>query len=306
MHVIITGGTGLIGRALSASLAADDHRVTVLSRNPDRAAGLPGGVQVARWDAHTSQSWAHLADGADAIVNLAGENIAGGLWTKKRKRRLHDSRVKAGQAVLQAVQATAQKPRVVVQSSGIGYYGPRGDEEITEEAPAGDDFLSRVALDWEASTAPLDAVGVRRPIIRTGVVFSTRGGALPLMRLPFRFFVGGPLGGGQQWLPWIHIADEVRAIRFLIENPQADGPFNLCAPNPLTNAALSRVLGQVMGRPAWMRAPAWALRLFLGELSTTLLHGQRAVPRRLLELGFTFQFPEAQAALRDLLQGEKP
>jgi uncharacterized protein (TIGR01777 family) len=302
MHIIITGGTGLIGRALSASLAADDHQVTLLSRNPHRAAGLPDGVQVARWDARTAQGWAHLADGADAVVNLAGENIASGLWTKKRKRRIHDSRVKAGQAVVQAVQAATQKPRVVVQSSGIGYYGPRGDEEIAEDAPAGDDFLSRVALDWEASTASLDAVGVRRPIIRSGAVFSTQGGAFPLMRLPFKFFVGGPLGSGRQWLPWIHVADEVRAIRFLIEHPQADGPFNLCAPDTLTNAALMRVLGQVMGRPAFMRVPAWALRLSLGELSTTLLHGQRAVPRRLLELGFTFQFPEAQAALRDLLR----
>ncbi|MGD9099430.1 MAG: TIGR01777 family oxidoreductase [Anaerolineae bacterium] len=302
MHVIITGGTGLIGRALSASLAADDHQVTLLSRNPDRAAELPDGVQVARWDAHSGQGWAHLADGADAIVNLAGENIASGLWSKKRKRRIHDSRVKAGQAVVQAVQAAKQKPRVVVQSSGIGYYGPRGDEEIAEDTPAGDDFLSRVALDWEASTASLDAVGVRRPIIRSGAVFSTQGGALPLMRLPFKFFVGGPLGSGQQWLPWIHVADEVRAIRFLIEHSQADGPFNLCAPDTLTNAALMRVLGQVMGRPAFMRVPAWALRLSLGELSTTLLHSQRAVPRRLLELGFTFQFPEAQAALLDLLR----
>ncbi len=301
MHIIITGGTGLIGRALSANLVADDHNVTLLSRNPGRAVGLPDGVQVAEWDARSAQGWVHLADGADAIVNLAGENIASGLWTKKRKRRIYDSRVNAGQAVVQAVQAAAQKPRVVVQSSGIGYYGPRGDQEIAEEAPAGNDFLSRLALDWEASTASLDAVGVRRPIIRSGMVLSTQGGALPLMRLPFKFLVGGPLGGGRQWFPWIHVADEVRAIRFLLEHPQADGPFNLCAPNPLTNADLSRVLGQVMGRPALMRAPAWALRLFLGELSTTLLHGQRAVPRRLLELGFTFQFPQAQSALQDLL-----
>jgi uncharacterized protein (TIGR01777 family) len=302
MRTIITGGSGLIGRALAANLTADGHEVIVLSRNPDRATGLPKGVRAERWDGRTAEGWSHLADGANAIVNLAGENIAAGRWTAGRKRRIRDSRLNAGQAVVQVVEGATHKPKVVVQSSGIGYYGPRGAEEITEEASAGNDFLSQVAIDWEASTAPLDDMGLRRPIIRTGVVLSTQGGALPRLLLPFKLFVGGPLGGGRQWLPWIHIADEVSAIRFLMEHPEANGPFNLSAPNPLTNADFSRVLGKVIKRPAFLPTPGFALRLVLGEMATALLDGQRAVPRRLLDLGFAFRFPEAEAALRDLLR----
>jgi uncharacterized protein (TIGR01777 family) len=309
MRVIITGGSGLIGRALSANLAADGHEILLLSRNPDRVTGLPNSfgassterVRAARWDGHSAEGWGHLADGAGAIVNLAGESIAAGRWTPERKRRIRDSRVNAGRAVVEAVQAAASKPGLVIQSSGIGYYGPRGDEEITEKDRVGSDFLSQVCIDWEASTAPLDKLGLRRPVIRTGVVLSAQGGALPRMLLPFKLFAGGPLGGGRQWFPWIHIADEVSAIRFLIEHPQATGPFNLSAPNPLTNAQFSRLLGCVMGRPAFMPTPGLALRLLFGEMATVLLDGQQAVPQHLLELGFGFRFPEAEAALRDVL-----
>jgi hypothetical protein len=203
--------------------------------------------------------------------------------------------------VVQAVDAASVKPRVVVQASGTGYYGACGDEKITEEASPGQDFLGRTAVEWEACTAPVESLGVRRAIIRSGLVLSTRGGAFPLMVLPFRFFVGGPLGSGRQWLPWIHIADEVGAIRLLIENEAAGGPFNLAAPNPLTNADFGRALGRVLRRPGFMRAPALALRLLFGEMSTVLLDGQRAMPHRLSELGFAFRFPDVEAALRDLL-----
>jgi uncharacterized protein (TIGR01777 family) len=301
MRTIITGGTGLIGRALSASLVADGHEVIVLSRNPQRATGLPDGVQVQGWDARTDEGWGQLVNGAQAIVNLAGASIAGGRWTAKRKRLIRESRLNAGQAVLQTIRTAADKPQVLIQSSGIGYYGPRGAEEITEEAPAGDDFLGRFAAEWESVTAPVEELGVRRAVIRTSAVLSTRGGALPLWLLQFKLFVGGPLGNGRQWLPWIHIADEVRAIRFLMEHPQACGPFNLSAPQPLTNKDFGRALGQVLRRPAVMPAPAFALRLVLGEMADVLLMGQRAIPRRLLDLGFSFQFPEVKAALQDLL-----
>jgi uncharacterized protein (TIGR01777 family) len=195
----------------------------------------------------------------------------------------------------------SNKPRVVIQASGVGYYGPRGDEELTEEASPGQDFLARTAIEWEASTVPVEPLGVRRAIIRSGAVLSIKGGAFPFMLLPFRLFVGGSVGSGRQWLPWIHIADEVRAIRFLIENETASGPFNLVALDLLTNAEFNQVLGRVMRRPALMRVPAFALRLLLGEMSIILLEGQKAIPRRLQELGFTFRFPEAEAALRDLL-----
>ncbi|MFH0768850.1 MAG: TIGR01777 family oxidoreductase [Chloroflexota bacterium] len=301
MRVLITGGSGLIGRALSANLARDDNEVIILSRQPERIIGLPSGVSARWWDGCTIEGWHSLADGADTIVNLAGENISSGRWTDKRKRAILQSRVNAGRAVVQAVKAAAHKPRIVIQASGVGYYGPCGDEEITEETPPGHDFLAQLAAYWESSTASLESLGVRRAVIRTGVVLSIEGGALPRMVLPFRFFVGGRLGPGRQWFPWIHIADEVGAIRFLIENEAASGPFNLAAPVPLNNAEFSRLLRHQLRRPSLMSTPAFALRLLFGEMATVLLDGQRAIPRRLIQLGFTFRFPEPGPALMDLL-----
>lgn len=301
-QAIITGGTGLIGRALAAELVAAGYEVVVLSRNPQRAHGLPTGVQVEAWDGRTAQGWGGLADGTHAIVNLAGENLAGGRWTAERRHRIRQSRLDAGQAVVEAVRAAKRKPAVVVQASGIGYYGPHGDEEVTEDFPPGEDFLGRLAVEWEASTALVESLGVRRVVIRTGVVLSREGGALPRLALPFRFFLGGPLGNGRQWVPWIHIADEVRAIRFLLENEEARGPYNLVTPNPVTNRELARALRQVLRRPSWLPVPAPALRLALGEMSAVLLTGQRAFPRRLLEADFRFQFPEISTALQNLFQ----
>jgi len=301
VRVLITGGSGLIGRALAAELARSGNEIIILRRTPERIIGLQAGVLAERWDGRTAEAWYALADGADAIVNLAGENISSGRWTEERKRAILQSRLNAGRAIVQAVQAAANKPGVVIQASGIGYYGTHGDEEVTEETPPGHDFLARLAVDWESSTASLEALGVRRAVIRTGVVLSTDGGALPRMLLPFRFFVGGRLGSGRQWFPWIHIADEVGAIRFLLENRAASGPFNLAAPFPITNAGFSRLLGQRLRRPSLMPTPAFALRLLFGEMATALLDGQRAIPQRLLQLGYTFQFPEAGQALKDLL-----
>ena len=301
MRVLITGGSGLIGRALSANLARDGNEVIILSRQPERIIGLPAGVSAKWWDGHTSEGWSSLVDGTDAIINLAGENISSGRWTDERKSRILESRLNTGRATVQAVEAAPRKPRVVIQASGVGYYGTGGDEEITEETPPGRDFLAQLAADWESSTVSLKSLGVRRAVIRTGVVLSTEGGALPRMLLPFRFFAGGRLGSGSQWFPWIHIADEVGAIRFLIENDTASGPFNLTAPVPVNNAEFSRLLGQQLRRPALMSTPAFALRLLFGEMATVLLDGQRAIPRRLIQLGFTFRFPKAGPALRDLL-----
>lgn len=301
MRIIITGGSGLIGRALATDLARNSHKVIIISRRPERIISLPAGVRAERWDGRTAEGWYSLADGADAIVNLAGENISSGRWTDERKHTILQSRLNAGQAVVQAVKAATRKPRVVIQASGIGYYGPCGNEEITEETPPGHDFLGSLATEWESSTASLEALGVRRAVIRTGVVLSIEGGALPRMLLPFRFFVGGRLGSGRQWLPWIHIADEVGAICFLIENEAASGPFNLSAPIPLTNAEFSHLLRRQLRRPALMPTPEFALRLLFGEMATALLDGQRAIPKRLVQLGFKFRFPEAGPALRDLL-----
>jgi uncharacterized protein (TIGR01777 family) len=310
MHTIITGGTGLIGRALAESLAADGQDVILLSRTPERAMALPTGVRAERWDGRTAAGWGALADGADAIVNLAGESIGGEnmlalitkRWTPERLRLIRNSRVNAGMAVKQAIEAALQKPRALIQASAVGYYGIRRDQEITEDTPPGDDLLSRLGLDWEATTADVEKMGVRRAVIRTaGVVMSTRGGAFPFMALPFKLFVGGPLGSGKQWFSWIHIADEVRAIRFLMDHPNASGAFNVCAPNPLTNAEFSRVLGRVMHRPSFFPTPAFAMRLMLGAKSILVLEGQRQIPKRLQQMGFQYHFPKVEAALKDLL-----
>jgi len=307
MHVVITGGTGLIGRALSASLAADGHEVIVLSRSPERATRLPEGVRVERWDARTAQGWGHLVDGAGAVVNLAGTNLAGEgffptRWTDERRRVIRKSRLNSSRAVVEAVGQVQRKPRVVVQSSAVGYYGFRGQEVLTEEADPGDDWAARfTAEEWEPSTVPVERMGVRRVIARTGVVLSTEGGALPRLLLPFRLFVGGPMGSGKQWYSWIHLQDQARALCFLIETEEARGVFNLTAPNPVTNGELARLIGRAMGRPAFFPVPGFAMRLAFGEVSDVVLKGQRAVPRRLLDLGFEFQFPTAEAALKNLL-----
>ena len=203
--------------------------------------------------------------------------------------------------MLEAVRQAKAKPRALLQGSAVGYYGDTGDAVVSELHPPGNDFLARVCVEWEAATAAVAPMGVRRPVLRTGIVLSDRGGALPRMALPFRMLAGGPLGDGRQWLPWIHEADEVGAIRFLIEREDADGPFNLTAPEPLTSRGFSRALGEVLHRPSFAPAPGLALRLLLGEMADALLHGQRAVPRRLLDLGYAFRYPEALGALRSLL-----
>ena len=301
MRVIITGGRGLIGRALAENLAKDGHEVIVLSRNPEAAKNLPKGVRAEKWDGKSAQGWGKFVNGADAIVNLAGATISE-RWSDARKREIRESRVNAGKAIVEAVKSVEKKPHVVIQSSAVGYYGPRGAEEITEDSGAGNDFLAGVCKDWETSTAQLEALGVRRVIIRTGVVLDKNGGALPRMVMPVKMFVGGPLGSGKQYFPWIHLHDEVAAIRWLIDNPNARGVYNLSAPRPLTNKEFTQAIGTVLGRPTFMPVPAFAMQTMFGEMATLLLDGQREIPARLVKEGFKFKFTDAEAALRDVLK----
>jgi hypothetical protein len=301
MRVVITGGTGLIGSAVARELGGAGHEIVILTRDTARTGPLPPGTRAVQWDGRTGDGWAPLLDGGTAILNLAGESIAGGRWTEAKKRRIRDSRVESGRAVMAAIRQAAEKPRALLQGSAVGIYGPCGDEVVTESHPPGSDFLASVCVEWEAATAEAEPLGVRRVVLRTGIVLSGQGGALPRMALPFRLMAGGPLGSGRQWVPWIHIADEVGAIRFLLEREDARGPFNLTAPRPLTSRGFSRALGRALRRPSLAPAPGLALRLVLGEMADMLLHGQRAVPHRLLELGYVFRYPEAEAALRNLL-----
>lgn len=311
MRVIITGGTGFIGRQLAEELLAHGYEVVALSRNPDAANGLPAGVRIERWEARTSAGWGELADGAGvdggvAIVNLAGENLAGDgflptRWTAERKARLRDSRLNAGKAVVEAVELAKVKPKVVIQSSGIGHYGSRDDKLLTEDDPPDSDFLAQLTVDWEASTAAVTRHGVRHASIRSAVVLTPDDGALKRLILPFKLFAGGPMGSGKQGFPWIHPADEVGAIRFLIENEAAHGPFNLVAPEAVTFAQFGVTLARVMGRPYWFPVPGFALRAALGEVASTVLEGQRAAPKKLLDMGYKFKCPTTEVALRDVI-----
>jgi hypothetical protein len=297
----------MIGRRLCPHLAQAGYEVVVLSRDPERARdGLPPSVAVESWDGQEAAAWAELLDGALAVINLAGVNLAGeGLlparWTAQRKEAIRQSRLKAGRAIMQAVEAARDKPQVLLQASAVGYYGSPGEAQCTEESPAGSDFLARLCLAWEASTQAAEALGVRRVILRTAVVLDPSSGALLRLLLPYRLFLGGPMGSGRQWLPWIHPLDVTRAIEFLLEHQEARGPFNLVAPQAVRNRDFARTLGRVLRRPSWLPVPGFALRLILGEVADTVLKGQRVFPKRLLDMGFQFAHPELEGALRDLL-----
>ncbi len=298
MKIILAGGTGLIGRELTDALLAEGHQLWILSRNPqDRKA--PPGAQLVAWDAQTSAGWGHLVEEADAIFNLAGENLGTWLWTKARKAEILASRAEAGQAIIQALAAAQRRPRLLVQASAIGYYGAREDQVLDEASAPGKDWQSGVCLDWEASTAAAESLGVRQVVVRTGLVLTPTGGVLPKLLLPFKMFVGGPLGNGRQYYSWIAMRDEIRALIFLLNLENASGPYNLTAPNPLPQAEFGRVTGRVMHRPYWFPTPAFALRLVLGEMSTLVLDGQRVVPKRLREAGFAFQYPQLESALQE-------
>lgn len=299
MRVLVVGGSGLIGSALCESLVRDSHQPVVLSRSPERQR-VPPGVRTTGWDGRTLGPWAEELSSCDAVVNLAGESIFG-RWTAAKKARLRGSRVDTSRLVAEAFAAARRRPLVLVQASAVGYYGGTGDQLVDESFPSGDDFLARLAADWEAASAAVEPLGVRRPVLRTGVVLSRRGGAIVPLRRAFRAFAGGPLGDGRQWMPWIHEADEVGAIRFLLESPAATGPFDLVAPEPVRNGDFSRAVGRALGRPSWLPVPRAALRLALGELGEALLAGQRAVPARLEALGFRFRFPTLDGALAELL-----
>jgi uncharacterized protein len=311
MRVVITGGSGLIGGALARNLGAAGYDAVILTRSMSRVGQLPPGVRAQEWDGLTSKGWVSLLDEETSIVHLAGEGIADGRWTEDRKRRIRESRVLSGKAVVEAIREAireaSRKPRALLQSSAVGYYGPRGDEEILEGQPPGRGFLADVSVDWEASTAEVDTLGVRRVLLRTGVVLAREGGALPKMAMPFKLMAGAPLGSGRQWLPWIHMADEVGAIRFLLEREDAQGPFNLVAPKPVTNRELGDVLGRVLRRPSPLQSlglgvPEPVFRVMLGEMADAVLHSQRVLPSRLLHLGYQFRFPDVESALRDLFK----
>ncbi len=300
-RVVVSGGTGLIGAALVRRLIEAGREVVVLTRGAVAEGILPPGARALRWNGHDAAGWGEAVDGAAALINLAGEPIAGGRWTAARKRRIVTSRQQACAALLEAVRAARARPGVLLQASAVGFYGDRADEVLDEASAPGSGFLAETTVAWERASAPFEALGVRRVLLRTGIVLARAGGALPRLLLPLRFGLGGALGSGRQWMPWIHLEDEIAAILWLLERQELAGPFNLTAPQPATNAELTREAARRLGRPALLRAPAWALRGALGELAEAVLGSQRALPRRLLASGFRFRYSELAPALDALL-----
>jgi len=299
MTIVIAGGSGFLGRALTEALTGAGHDGVVLTR---RETGRSGPARAVRWKPDgTVGAWASALDGADAVVNLAGESIAAGRWTAARKRSILESRLRATRSLVGAIAGARRPPAAFVSASAQGYYGDHGDEEVTEKSAAGTDFMAEVCVRWEAEA--LKAADLTRVVLlRTGLVLSASEGALPRMLLPFRLFGGGKLGSGRQYMSWIHWRDWVRAAQWLLDSGRTDGPLNVCTASPVTNGEFSTTLGHVLHRPSWLPTPAFAIRTVVGEMADALLFTSiRMVPRRLLDLGYRFRFPDLEGALRELL-----
>jgi uncharacterized protein (TIGR01777 family) len=299
MKIAITGASGFIGSLLADHLWNQRHHLLLLSRNPPRETDVTKQEWVA-WNPSTKGGWQQALDGVDGIFNLAGEPIAAKRWTDAQKETIKSSRVQSTRALVNAIAIAKDKPKFLINASAVGYYGARGDETITEDTGPGNDYLSRVCVAWEEEARKAESYGVRVVLVRTGIVLDKGKGALAKMVPPFKVFAGGPLGSGNQWMPWIHIEDEIRLLLFLLENQNARGSFNATAPNPVTMAEFGKTLGNVLNRPSWATVPAGVLTLLVGEMAEMLLNGQRALPQAALKLGYEFRYPTLMPALQSL------
>ena len=311
MKVVIAGGSGFLGNALAWAWAEESHDVRVLTRSlpPGQAqhesgTGKPGITRIG-WspDGHAGDLAREL-DGAAAVINLAGESIAGGRWTAARKQALRNSRILATRSLATALAETPGSPSTFVSGSAVGYYGDRGSEPLTESSTPGDDFLAHLCVEWEAEASAFAKApagqAVRVVLLRTGIVLEKSGGALPEMMRPFRFFAGGPIGSGRQYLPWVHRLDWIEMVRWIVDTPGISGPIDVTAPHPVTNAEFARALGRAMHRPALLPAPAFALRLILGEMADAALGSARVLPAKALAHGYHFRYPEIDIAFRGI------
>ncbi len=305
MRVFVTGGTGLIGTRLLGQLRARGDDVALLTRRPDAVRAQFSGCTIVPGDPMQAGAWMDTIADCDAVIHLAGENIFARRWNDEFRALLRDSRVKSTENVVQALgkhpRTQAGQPKVLVNASAIGYYGPTGDEELTEDSPPGNDTLARVCVEWENAARRAETHGVRVALVRVGVVLDGEGGALPKMLTPFKLFVGGKVGSGKQYVSWIHRDDMVGLLILVLDNASATGPINGTAPNPVTNTELSKAIGCALHRPSFMPTPAFGLRVMLGEVAEVVTTGQRVLPKRALALGFTFKFPSIDAALTDIL-----
>lgn len=299
MDILLTGGTGFIGSKLVPRLLAAGHTIRIVTR---RARPCADGISCLTVDLAAGEKLAPEVLGeVDAVINLAGENIGGKRWTNAQKRIILESRVRTTRALVQAIAAVERKPAIFLSASAVGYYGPHGVEALAENTAPGADFLATTCTRWEEEAQKAAGAGLRVVIARIGVVLGREGGALARMLLPFKLFVGGPLGSGEQWLSWIHIDDVAGLFHFALANDAVSGACNFTAPNPVTNAEFARTLGKILRRPAKLPTPAVTLKLLLGEQASLALEGQRAVPRAMLQAGYRFAFTTLEPALRDLL-----
>ncbi len=307
MDIVVTGATGFIGRPLCAELVGAGHRVTALARDADRARALLGSnVMVAAWPG-ADNGWRQVVIKADAVIHLAGESVAGQRWTPEFKAKIRSSRIEPTRALVDALQQ-APRPAALISASAVGYYGDRGDEVVTEASSPGTGFLPEVCVAWEAEALKAREAGARVALMRTGIVLG-KGGALdkmlhplPLPINPWKLGLGGPIGSGKQWLPWIHLDDVVALYLWAATTPQLAGPCNVTAPNPVTSAEFARAIGRALHRPAALPVPALALKLGLGEFADSLLTGQKVIPTVPQRLGYRFRFPDLDAALASLLR----
>jgi uncharacterized protein (TIGR01777 family) len=297
MRIVIVGGTGFIGAAVSMQLAGEGHNVTVLSRS-----GVDmDNVKVIQWDPTHLGQWVQAIDGADAVVNLAGTNVAGKRWSTSRKKLIIDSRVETTSAMVRACEIVDNKPKVLVNISAVGYYGDVPEGDVTEYSPAGQGFLAELCKRWEENAERVQSQDIRCVVVRVGIVLGKGGGALQKMLLPFRFFLGGHLGSGRQGLPWIHMNDVTGALIFIIENEVISGPVNLVSPESVNMSQFCKTLARVMHRQSWLHVPGFALRMVLGEMSEMLLTGQRVVPKKLCDAKYPFRFTDLKSALENIL-----
>jgi uncharacterized protein len=296
LRVLVAGGTGFMGSAVRNFLESAGHEVWVLTRQAPRA------PREIKWNGRSVEGWGERLSEMDAVVNTTGFGLEHWPWTPRQKQRFLDSRVLPSAALVSAIVAARRRPRVLVQISGINFYGARGEGIADESWPAADDYLAQLTVRWEAASQPIEGLGVRRVIARSAVVLDARRGLFPIMALPIRLFVGGPLGDGRQAVPWIHINDQVRALQFLLENQSASGAFNLIAPEPTSNQEFMREVAHSLRRPYWFKTPGFVLWAILGEMSTLVLDGRYSQPHRLVQLGFDFKFPTIRKALQDLFR----
>lgn len=299
MKIVIAGGTGFIGKLLVSRLKIRGHEIILLSRSVQPS--TDSALRCCPWDARTLGAWADELEAADAVINLAGAALAGKRWGRRQKEVILGSRIQATRAIVQAIEKSECKPKVLINASAVGYYGDVPEGDVTETSPKGKGFLAETCDQWEKEARVAEKSGVRTVLLRTGIVLGKGGGALSKMIPLFQFFAGGPLGSGRQWVPWIHQEDVVGALLFALENNAISGPVNTTAPNPLIMSDFCHELGKVLNRPSWVQVPAFVLKLVLGEMSEMLLGGQKAMPQKLLEHHYSFRFSDLYAVLMDVL-----